>query len=116
MATGPVINSSEPPRKPEDILKDLKEGWDQSSPAARKVLLWGLGLNVTIQEILARMRNNSRLQQAYREMGEFLYAKRDQIRLDEADHVELDLLQGKILELQEIHDRLSDNAPESGRK
>lgn len=111
-----MTTPSDSPGKTEDILKDLKEGWELSVPASRKVLVWGLDLNVTIRRILARMRNESKLHQAYRDLGEFLYAKRDQSRLDEADHVELDLLQGKIMELQETKERLSENGSENGRK
>ncbi len=111
-----MTGSPEPPRKPEEILRDLKEGWERSSPAARKVLVWGLEFNVMFKNLLSRIRNESSLRQSYRELGEFLYAKRDQGRLDEADHVELDLLRGKIIELQEIRERLSGNESESSQK
>ncbi len=112
MASHPVIDPSDLPRKPEELLRDLKEGWVKTAPAGRRVLVWGLEFNVMFKKLLSRIRNESRLRQAYRDLGEFLYAKRDSVRLDEADHVELDLLRGKIMELQEVQDRLSDN--ESG--
>ena len=99
MAHDPLTPASSEEEQ-EDLLLAARQGWNLSVPAGIRFLKWIFHLDDALREILARFQNETRLRRAYREVGDFLYSKRNQNELDEADLVELDLLLGTVSECQ----------------
>ncbi|MCL4461724.1 MAG: hypothetical protein M1297_08470 [Nitrospirae bacterium] len=99
MAHDPLTASSVEEDK-EDLLTAARRGWNTSVPAGLGFLKWFFRLDDALREILVRFQNENRLRKAYREVGDFLYSKRHQEELDEADLVELDLLMGTVSECE----------------
>lgn len=84
----------------ENLLSNVQKGWSRTLPAGIGFLKWAFRLDDALKEILNRFQNENRLRKAYRELGEFLYAKRQQRHFDEPDLVELDLLLGEVFQWQ----------------
>ena len=99
MAHDPLTPSSSGEDR-EDLLRAARQGWNLAVPAGIVFMKWFFRLDDAIREILTRFQNETRLRRAYREVGDFLYSKRHQRELDEADLVELDLLLGTVSECQ----------------
>ena len=99
MAHDPLTPTPSPSDK-DDLLTSVRQGWNTSVPAGIRFLKWFFRLDDALRDVLTRFQNETRLRKAYREVGDFLYSKRHQAELDEADLVELDLLLGAVSECQ----------------
>lgn len=105
MASGQIVAEPDPTGS-EGLLRRTRTGWTVTLGFFKETVLWFFKVHDLVESSLAKLRNESRLRDAYRNLGEFLFQRLGYTELDEGDLVELDLLTGKIAEIRAERERL----------
>ena len=115
MASGEITAGEGKTAPEEGRIEQVRTGWFRTIGIFKETILWIYKVNELVQSSLAKLRNESRLRKAYRDLGEFLFQRMNDRELDEADQVELDLLMGRIAEIRAERDRLTGDSEKSDR-
>ncbi len=115
MASGEISAIEEKSVQETVRLGQVRTGWVRTIGVFKETVLWIFKVGDLVQSSLAKLRNESRLRKAYRDLGEFLFQRMHDPELDEADQVEFDLLMGRIAEIRVERDRLIGDSENSDR-